>query len=214
MVTSDDAPVPIGQLKAKDYGPRVWWVYLALEHPRTVAELSRDSGVSEATIRGHLRSLSSNGLIVADVAKDPTTTYSRTRTLPASLMRAVETKAARSGMLGDEKKVAAGMPLAKAKGYVCSYGHESRFRADACSRVGCASPAPLVPVVHGHRFSSTDSSGFTCPCGSWSTGSTDRVDAFLGYAGHAWRLVSDPAQQHAIMAEVDREARSASAIHR
>ncbi|GAB2973597.1 hypothetical protein [Nocardioides montaniterrae] len=43
-------------------GPRTWWVYLALDGPRTSADLSRDAGIVEESIVGHLRKLEKAGL--------------------------------------------------------------------------------------------------------------------------------------------------------
>ena len=44
-------------------GPRVWWLYLTLEKPKSVSQLTTESGIVEASVRGHLRKLSEYGLV-------------------------------------------------------------------------------------------------------------------------------------------------------
>ncbi len=44
-------------------GPRVWWVYLAVDTPKTVDQLAADAGISPDSIRGHLRHLTRLGLV-------------------------------------------------------------------------------------------------------------------------------------------------------
>ena len=46
-------------------GPRVWWVYLAVDTPKTVEQLSAEAGIVPASIRGHLRRLERAGLVRA-----------------------------------------------------------------------------------------------------------------------------------------------------
>lgn len=43
-------------------GPRTWWVYLALDGPRTSADLAREASIVEESIIGHLRKLEKAGL--------------------------------------------------------------------------------------------------------------------------------------------------------
>ncbi|TWG91764.1 helix-turn-helix protein [Nocardioides sp. J9] len=44
-------------------GPRVWWVYLAVDTPKTVAQLAEEAGIVEESIRRHLRRLEREGLV-------------------------------------------------------------------------------------------------------------------------------------------------------
>lgn len=44
-------------------GPRVWWVYLAVDTPKTVAQLSDEAGIVPESIRRHLRRLERAGLV-------------------------------------------------------------------------------------------------------------------------------------------------------
>lgn len=44
-------------------GPRVWWVYLAVDTPKTVTQLAADAGIVEDSIRKHLRRLERAGLV-------------------------------------------------------------------------------------------------------------------------------------------------------
>ncbi|MDQ6523213.1 helix-turn-helix domain-containing protein [Nocardioides sp. LHD-245] len=44
-------------------GPRVWWVYLAVDTPKTVGQLAADAGIAPDSIRGHLRKLERAGLV-------------------------------------------------------------------------------------------------------------------------------------------------------
>lgn len=44
-------------------GPRVWWVYLAVDTPKTVDQLAADAGIVPDSIRKHLRTLQRAGLV-------------------------------------------------------------------------------------------------------------------------------------------------------
>ncbi|WP_158296448.1 winged helix-turn-helix domain-containing protein, partial [Nocardioides albidus] len=44
-------------------GPRVWWVYLAVDTPKTVDQLAADAGIVADSIRKHLRRLERAGLV-------------------------------------------------------------------------------------------------------------------------------------------------------
>jgi hypothetical protein len=44
-------------------GPRVWWVYLAVDTPKTVDQLAADAGIVPDSIRAHLRRLERAGLV-------------------------------------------------------------------------------------------------------------------------------------------------------
>ena len=46
-------------------GPRVWWVYLAVDSPKTVEQLAADAGIVPESIRKHLRTLERLGLVSA-----------------------------------------------------------------------------------------------------------------------------------------------------
>ncbi|WGX97573.1 helix-turn-helix domain-containing protein [Nocardioides sp. L-11A] len=60
-------------------GPRVWWVYLAVDTPKTVGQLAADAGIAPGSIRGHLRKLERAGLVrmSAEPGAEPMWTQAR-----------------------------------------------------------------------------------------------------------------------------------------
>ena len=61
-MTSEELPEPAA---LPELGPRVWWVYLAVDTPKTIDQLSADAGIVPRSVHKHLRKLERAGLVRA-----------------------------------------------------------------------------------------------------------------------------------------------------
>ncbi|QIK74580.1 helix-turn-helix domain-containing protein [Nocardioides piscis] len=85
-------------IQAQDLGPRVWWMYVALDSPRTVTELAAESGLAESSVRAHLRTLGRFPLVRQSPDAGQQGTYLQAVTLSEALREQVEAKVAKAGM--------------------------------------------------------------------------------------------------------------------